>query len=230
MRYLHFLRLFLVIILTTSIGMVNAQDIQICKVLSPELSGEYTGGCKKGLADGIGKAIGTDSYSGSFKKGFPNGKGTYNYASGAIYEGMFVNGKRNGQGKLTYMNEEKKVTQDGIWKEDNYIGVKPEPAYEIIRKENILRYSFVKTSDPRNMVMIKLIRNGIAIYPDNLLLSSSGGSVIQQRSFTGFEQLQYPFSGNIKYSLLTPFNNSYVDYELDFLIREAGSWEITLSH
>lgn len=123
-----------------------------------------------------------------------------------------------------------KITEQGLWEGDNYIGKKPEPSYEITRKQNVLRYSLVNTSDPRNMVMVKIIRNGTAIYPDNLLLAGSTGSITQQRSFTGFEQLQYPFNGSIKYSLLNPFNNSYVDYELDFIIREAGSWEITLSH
>jgi len=209
---------------------LNAQNSGECKVLVPELSGEYKGECKKGLANGIGEAIGKDRYKGSFKKGLPFGMGIYYYSSGAVYEGNFLNGKRHGQGKLVFQNEGKEVIEEGSWDEDNYIGKKPEPPYEIIRKQNVLRYNFVKTSDPRNMVMIKLIRNGTTIYPDNLMLMGSTGSVVQQRSFTGFEQLQFPFTGSIKYSLLTPFNNSYIDYELEFLIREAGSWEITLSH
>lgn len=39
-----------------------------CRVLLPEIADYYEGGCKKGLADGIGKAQGTDQYEGSFKK------------------------------------------------------------------------------------------------------------------------------------------------------------------
>ena len=209
---------------------MNAQNSAECKVLLTQLSGQYNGECKKGLANGIGEAIGTDRYTGSFKKGLPNGTGVYYYSTGAVYEGNFLNGKRHGQGKLVFQNEGTEMTEEGIWEEDNYIGKKPEPAYEIIRKQNVLRYTFVKTNDPRNNVMIKLVRNGTTIYPENLMLLGSSGSVIQQRAFTGFEQLTFPFTGNIKYSLLTPFNNSYIDYEIEFLIREAGSWEITLSH
>jgi len=217
-------------ILFSGYQLTFSQEINECKVLLPELAGEYTGGCKKGLADGTGIAKGTDSYNGTFKKGLPNGKGVYTYASGAIYEGMFKYGKREGLGKLTYLNEGEQITEDGVWKENTFIGKAPEPAYEIIRKENILRYSFFKTSDPRNMIMVKITRNGTTIYPSNLLLYSSNGSVTQQGSFNGFEQITFPVTCNIKYSLLTPFNNSYIDYELEFVIKEAGSWEITLSH
>ena len=230
MRHLMKFSLLCFIILMPVVQELSAQETNECKVLLPELSGEYSGGCKKGLANGNGIAKGTDSYKGSFKKGLPDGKGVYTYASGAVYEGMFKFGKREGLGKLTYVNEGKETTEEGIWKENSFIGKAPDPAYEIIRKQNILRYSFYKTSDPRNMVMVKILRNGTTIYPDNLLLSCSNGSIIQQRSFTGFEQMQFPFTGNIKYSLLTAFNNSYVDYELDFVINEPGSWEITLSH
>lgn len=44
----------------------NAQ--QQCKVLLHEISGKYEGDCKKGLAHGVGKAIGRDTYEGEIKK------------------------------------------------------------------------------------------------------------------------------------------------------------------
>ena len=39
-----------------------------CKVTMPKLSGTYTGGCKKGLAQGKGIAQGVDRYEGQFYK------------------------------------------------------------------------------------------------------------------------------------------------------------------
>ena len=230
MRSLYWFKLVFASVLLSFQSLIAGQDSQVCKVMSSSLSGEYKGGCKKGLADGIGVAAGTDRYSGSFKKGYPHGKGVYYYSSGAIYDGNFSKGKRHGQGKLTFQNEGEWITEEGLWENDNYIGKKTEPLYEITLKQNISRYTIMKTTDPRNMVMVKIIRNGTLIYPDNLLLSGTTGSTIQERSFTGFEQLQFPFSGSIKYSLLAPFNNSYIDYEFHFTIREPGSWEITLSH
>ena len=44
-----------------------------CKVLMKEISGSYSGECKKGLADGKGEAKGVDRYIGAFKKGLPDG-------------------------------------------------------------------------------------------------------------------------------------------------------------
>jgi len=55
-----------------------------CKVLLPGLAGTYTGECKKGLADGEGVALGTDSYRGSFRKGLPDGEGPYTWATGGV--------------------------------------------------------------------------------------------------------------------------------------------------
>ena len=41
-------------------------------------------------------------YEGEWKDGMPwNGQGTYKYSDGGVYKGAFVDGKRNGQGKLT---------------------------------------------------------------------------------------------------------------------------------
>ena len=230
MRQLNLYLLISTVIFLFSGKIVYSQNTTDCKVLITELSGDYKGDCKKGLANGMGEAKGTDRYVGSFKKGYPHGKGVYYYSSGAVYEGSFINGKRQGQGKLSFTVDGELITEDGIWEQDNYKGKKPEPPYEITLKQNISRYSFLKTKDPRDMIMIKVTRNGTVIYPENLSLGGNSGTVIQQRSFTGFEQIQFPFSGSIKYTLLTPYNLSSIDYELNFIIREAGSWEITLSH
>lgn len=105
MRHLKWFGMLLIVISISYGKNANAQENKDCKVLQKELSGEYKGDCKKGLADGVGEAIGTDRYSGSFKKGYAHGKGIYNYSSGAVYEGGFLNGKRHGQGKLIYQNE-----------------------------------------------------------------------------------------------------------------------------
>ena len=55
------------------LGLTAQED---CIVLKPEISGKYTGKCKNGLAQGTGKAEGTDVYEGQFMKGLPHGSGT----------------------------------------------------------------------------------------------------------------------------------------------------------
>ncbi len=62
--------------------LVHSQEKVECKVLVPALTGVYQGGCKDGLAHGKGTANGTDAYTGFFRNGYPNGKGTYTWASG----------------------------------------------------------------------------------------------------------------------------------------------------
>ncbi|MGV8092965.1 MAG: hypothetical protein AB2L24_14000 [Mangrovibacterium sp.] len=55
--------------------MINAQETNTCKVLLTEISGSYEGECKKGLADGFGKATGVDQYEGELKKRLPEREG-----------------------------------------------------------------------------------------------------------------------------------------------------------
>lgn len=109
-----------------------------CKVNDQDISGDYSGGCVNGFANGKGKAIGRDTYIGNFKQGNKNrsgiytwasgdryegewkddkrtGKGTYTYASGNRYEGEWKDGKTTGKGTLTWSNGDR---YDGDWKDD----------------------------------------------------------------------------------------------------------------
>ena len=72
-----------------------------CEVKLDEIKGTYEGGCKKGKAEGSGKAVGTDTYEGEFKKGLPHGEGTYTWANGNVFRGLFKKGKKEGKGKPT---------------------------------------------------------------------------------------------------------------------------------
>ena len=90
-----------------------------CQVLIPELSGEYFGKCKEGLAQGKGKALGRDTYEGHFSKGLPQGDGTYIWANGDSYTGQWEQGLRHGLGTLKYKSNGKDTVLAGIWEEDN---------------------------------------------------------------------------------------------------------------
>jgi hypothetical protein len=128
---------------------VDAQND--CEVLLETISGEYSGGCKKGLADGEGTAKGVDSYIGEFKKGLPHGTGTYTWANGDVYVGEFKKGMKEGKGKLTVnLGDGQKKDQDGYWAKDKYIGLSKNP-YEIVtRTTGVLSIRITETDNPAN--------------------------------------------------------------------------------
>ena len=73
-----------------------------CKVVDPELQGQYEGGCKNGLAHGHGVARGTAQYEGEFRKGLKHGKGVKSWSWGDRYEGGFVEDRRQGRGMYVW--------------------------------------------------------------------------------------------------------------------------------
>ena len=73
-----------------------------CRVLDPELIGQYQGGCKDGLADGYGEAKGAAEYRGGFHAGRKQGKGIKIWPSGDRYEGEFVTDRKEGLGTYTW--------------------------------------------------------------------------------------------------------------------------------
>jgi len=156
---------------------------QNCKVLTKNISESYTGDCKKGLAHGSGSAKGIDLYKGEFRKGLPHGKGTYNWNEGERYVGDWKKGERFGKGTYTdlqggkYTGDWKNGMKDGegtfelklndqdsimagLWKEDKYLGPKPERSYEIISRRSIDRVTMIRISDG-NRFVVKTMQNGM---------------------------------------------------------------------
>ena len=80
------------VLLFASTFLITAIWSQSCIVRIDSLKGKYSGGCKQGRAEGFGTAIGTDTYSGNFKKGLPDGEGKYN---GKMEHGTMETGKRD---------------------------------------------------------------------------------------------------------------------------------------
>ncbi len=77
------IRLKLTIMLLLIFSAVFSQET--CKVLLPNIAGQYEGMCKNGRADGKGKAEGIDQYEGNFKDGLPNGNKIYRWKNGEIH-------------------------------------------------------------------------------------------------------------------------------------------------
>lgn len=110
---------------------INAQT---CEVLLKSIAGTYTGDCSKGKANGTGTSIGEDKYSGEFKAGLPDGKGTYEWKNGDTFEGIWVKGMKEGKGTMVYKKPgDADSTVSGIWKKNVYAGNYETP-YSVLTK------------------------------------------------------------------------------------------------
>ncbi len=216
----------------------NAQD---CTVSISSLSGKYEGECKKGKADGMGKATGEDYYDGKFKSGYPDGRGKYVWKNGNWYDGEWSKGLKNGTGTMEYKlfkadSSFKDSTVTGFWKKDKYIGLYEKP-YTLVKKTvHITDVACQRMNDTRNQVELFLNSE-----TGNLNTSFGGGQVARPeitdiQIVTGtymrktvndnygkkigylFEEVTFPFRA------IYSINYGKDMFELD--ISEAGKWTV----
>lgn len=199
-----------------------------CKVLKPALAGTYSGKCKNGLAHGKGSAVGVDKYEGQFVKGFPNGKGTYTWASGDTYTGEWKAGKRDGLGDFSGKIGGVDSVQSGVWLDDVYKGSKPKDP-EIRYKTNVDRYSVKKTGTDKNRVQFDFIQNGSHNSGiTNLILSTSSGQECKTGQLVGYNNISFPVIIKIMYSTPSKLQTATVSATFEIEVFEPGDWLIEL--
>ena len=218
---------FMLILFSGSI--LYAQDD--CKVLMPEISGSYTGKCKKGLAQGKGLAVGTDTYEGRFLKGLPDGTGKYTWADGRVYEGSWHEGMRDGRGKMIYptVGEDSIVT--GYWKKDEYAGKELIPQYRVTRNQGVIRYSIRKINDVGSKFSVGLYLAGsFNTNIDSWSMDASSGQEFESGRKIGIENAIVPYNVSIKYRVWNQMQSQQHDVYFDFTINEPGTFEITITN
>ena len=209
-----------------------------CRVLKPGIDSTYTGGCKKGLAEGQGVASGTDHYTGDFKKGLPDGTGTYIWNTGEKYEGEWKKGLREGTGTYTIIHDGRDSVIAGIWESDMYVGEKDVPSYTILYRNGIVRVSCLRTGDQPLRVSYKFTRGGSTSQHtsplSDLLLQGSSGNENRTGNNFGFESVTFPFEGKVKFTAPTALSTQgspeavTLNYELNFVINQPGAWMVTI--
>ncbi len=191
------------------------------------LYGTYIGECKKGLAHGRGLAQGVDSYSGQFKNGLPDGKGTYEWENGEIYEGEWKHGFRNGLGVFSFKINNRDSVLDGLWKDDMYMGPEPKPP-SIVSKQNIEKVAFHRNGDGSKVI----ISFGGVYHREvhNLAINSDSGVEFSNGMETGFDFVEFPFHCRI---LFTTSNSSQTFEQyciLEFIINQPGNWIVNITN
>jgi len=201
-----------------------------CKVLKPEISENYSGKCKKGYAHGKGIASGVDTYEGSFRKGLPDGKGTYVWSTGETYSGNWKEGKRDGEGVFTYTMDGEEIVMDGIWKDDEFIGEKlPNP--RVLNSSNVERYSFRKTGDIKNRVLVDLYQNGARnTSVENYMLATSSGYETNLGHSRGYEGITFPVIIKVSYTTYNKLKTYKYNVAFEFEIFQPGDWRVELQN
>ncbi len=206
---------------------IGAQE-KDCIVKLPAISGKYSGGCKNGLAEGRGTALGIDKYYGQFNKGLPHGKGTYLWADGTYYEGQWNNGLKDGKGRMVYKQDS---VVSGYWKYDKYVGEEIKQPYRITRSLYILRSSFTKLPGTINSVRMKFKRGGVE-NADILDFSLAYDSGEQFRLGTGYgiQNPQFPLEVIVRFRAWNYSHSTQYDANFEFVINESGNWEVVVSY
>lgn len=205
----------LVLLITVSV------EAQSCKVLMKQIGITYEGDCKKGKAEGYGKAIGEDVYVGNFKKGYPHGIGTYTYSNGDVYEGAFKKGMKDGEG--TYTDGTTNAILTGFWKNDDYLGKYKNP-YKLYNKSS--KISIYRIEEKKDIKDISSIIIYLRI-DYRLQLNQHYNIIVHHGKYKDLRknndhieltEVQYP----IKLKLYT--EGEYLEFE----IFEPGFWDVKL--
>jgi len=202
-----------------------------CKVLMSQISGSYTGKCKKGLAHGKGLAVGTDTYEGRFLKGLPNGDGKYTWGDGRIYEGSWLEGMKDGKGTMTYPTAEGDSIITGYWKKDEYVGREFIPQFKVTRNQGIVRYSIRKVNEVGSGFSVGLYLAGaFNTDVDNYTIDAISGQLFESGRKRGIENAIVPYKVSIRYRVWNQMHSQQHDVFFDFTINEPGTFEITITN
>ncbi len=66
-------------------------------------------------------------------------------------------------------------------------------------------------------------------YLSNVLLQGSSGTESNNSSFTGYDEVKFPFHGKVSFNAPNAFNTAILTCELRLTINEPGAWQVTIS-
>lgn len=194
---------------------------QECQVSLEALQGDYAGECRKGKAHGLGEAIGMDRYKGTFKKGLPDGKGTYTWANGNKYTGEFKKGRKDGKGELIFSTKQGDSLVTGFWKKDEYLGQYEKPYQKLDKSQNISSINLTRIQKNLNSLRFTIRENQTNLKSPVLTFSLLDGQFqnqVDNRDFVELTGVTFPIRLKVFY------RQEYVELE----IFEPGLWNIVM--
>lgn len=213
--------LFTLLMVCLSLGMAQ----ETCQVLLEDITGTYEGDCKKGIAEGKGKSVGTDTYEGEFKKGLPQGTGKYTWANGDVYEGEFKKGLKDGAGKMLVMLEGgTSKEQTGYWNDDTYIGQYPTPYKLQYRSSGVtaVRVNPAKNvTDDGATLYVEIQQKGRTAPNAKFNFTVTNGIILNQvptGSTTNIHVGEFPIF----------FSIGYMGENIELEIYQKASWNIVI--
>jgi hypothetical protein len=211
----------------------NAQEVCVVKV--KEITGEYSGACAGGKANGKGKAAGIDVYEGEFVNGYPEGKGMYTWKDGHYFIGFYKKGNKEGKGDMYYEGAgggDSVIT--GYWKKDKYIGEYEKQFVVVSSTSGIMKVDCSLTDNTGADINITLhqLKNSsnsimststIPFINDIANLSgtfySKNSQVLSNSSVTRIRQATFPFE-----AILYVNNGEYTQ----ILFNVKGNYDVTI--
>jgi hypothetical protein len=198
-----------------------------CKVIMPDISGSYSGGCKKGLAHGNGIAQGKDRYEGQFIKGVPDGRGTYTWADGAFYEGQWRNGLKDGKGRLVIGDS----ILTGFWRDNRYMGEELIASYVIKSNVGVSRYTVKRTIGSLPGVKLRIMQGGADNHGiDDFSLAYDSGDEYRLGPMYGIQNVLFPLNVHVRYRTWNAFRTAQYRVFFEFTINEPGSWDVVITN
>jgi hypothetical protein len=205
-------------------------------VLKKELVGKYEGDQKKGLAQGKGTASGTDTYTGEFKKGLPDGIGVYTDSQGNVYKGAFREGLKEGKGEFIPAASSTEKPMTGYWMDDKYVGKEKVEPYEVSNKVGSVSPRIYSTG-PGNVIDITVVdpydNSNVAA---NIYMTGQANSREDSSYHKYFyEDCKFPIEFDIRYQVrqkMGGINGSTAlsDNSVHIKIVKPGKWSITLKN
>ncbi len=200
-----------------------------CRVLMEQISRTYGGGCRNGLAHGMGKATGIDKYEGAFRRGLPHGLGTYTWANGDVYNGQWRNGKRHGKGTFISQQNDEMTKKTGSWVNDSFLGEDEVAAFTTGHIFNLERYAVRRTGEGNRVLVNFYYMGRQGQWPADFDFKIGSGFSQREGLAMGYDGVNFPAKILITYTVPDKLGRGLaIPVRFEITINQPGQWEIRL--